>query len=230
MYSTRVIETTLDGFARKNGWRPEPHSIAEVEEFTAYIDSIIEVDSNSVNKYYDIRSGVRLTQNMRDWIRRWIENEQFMCFADAAYFMSRYAFICGVGEEVFRYEPRDSQKIFHSIIAEFDDLQVAIELFILKARQLGFSTAVAVYFLHRILFRVHTRAVMASVQQKQSDLIGRIQETCWKRLPFWLPPPKTVLKTSTPEWANGSILSIQSGSQAFGIAQGWTPSCIHISE
>jgi intein/homing endonuclease len=188
------------------------------------------VNSNSVNKYFNIKDGVRLTQRRRDEITRWVENEQFMCFSSAEYFLTRYAWICGVGEEVFRYDPRDSQKIFHSIIAEFDEKQVAIELFILKARQLGVSTAVAVYFLHRILFRIHTRAVMASVQQKQSDLIGRIQDTCWNRLPFWLPPAKTVMKTSTPEWANGSILSIQSGSQAFGIAQGWTPSAIHISE
>lgn len=230
MYSRKVVEKTLDDFARREGWRPEPHTIAEVEEFNAYVESIIDVDANSVNRYYNVRDGVRLTQARRDWIRRWIQNEQFMCFADAMYFMSRYAYICGVGEEVFRYVPRDSQKIFHEIISEFDDLQVAIELFILKARQLGFSTSVALYFLHRILFRTNTRAVMASVQQKQSDLIGRIQDTCWSRLPFWLPPPKTKLKTNTPEWANGSILSIQSGSQAFGIAQGWTPSCIHISE
>lgn len=230
MYSQRVIEATLDGFARKNGWRPEPHSIAEVEEFIAYINSIIDVDANSVNRYFNIKSGVRLTKARQDWISRWIVNEQFMCFSDAMYFLTRYAFICGVGEEVFRYDPRDSQKILHSILAEHDDLQVAIELFILKARQLGFSTAIAAYFVHRILFRINTRAVMASVQQKQSDLIGRIQDTIWNRLPFWLPPAKTGMKANSPEWSNGSILSIQSGSQAFGIAQGWTPSCIHISE
>lgn len=226
MYSPKVIEQTLDAFAAKNGWRPEPHSIAQVEEFIAYINSIVDVNSNSVNKYYGLKEGIRLTQRRRDEITRWIENEQFMCFSSADYFMTRYAWITGVGEEVFRYAPRDSQKIFHSIIAEFDEEQVAIELFILKARQLGVSTAVAVYFLHRILFRVHTRAVMASVQQKQSDLIGRIQETCTDRLPFWLPPGKKTYKAGTREWTNGSILSIQSGSQAFGIAQGWTPSCL----
>lgn len=230
MYSQRVIEATLDGFARENGWRPEPHSISETEEFIDYINSIVDVEANSVNRYFNIKDGVRLTQSRRDWIRRWVDNEQFMCFADAAYFMSRYAYICGVGEEVFRYVPRDSQKILHSIISEFDEQQWPIELFVLKARQLGFSTAVAVYFLHRILFRVHTRAVMASVKKTQSDLIGRIQDTCWNRLPFWLPPAKTKMKTDAPEWANGSILSIQSGSQDFGIAQGWTPSCVHISE
>jgi len=31
-------------------------------------------------------------------------------------------------------------------------------------------------------------------------------------------------------YANGSVLSIQSGMQATGIAQGWTPTCIHVSE
>lgn len=230
MYSQRVIDQTLDDFAEREGWRPFEHTVAEVEEFNELIDSIMDIDSNSVSRFYSIKSGVRLTQNKRDYIRRFIQNEQFYCFADALYFLTRYAYFCTVGDEIFRYEPRDSQKILHTILAEHDDLQVAIELFILKARQLGFSTAIALYFLHRILFRPNTRAVMASVQQKQSDLIGRIQETCWKKLPFWLPPPKTKLKTTAPEWANGSILSIQSGSQAFGIAQGWTPGLVHISE
>jgi hypothetical protein len=31
-------------------------------------------------------------------------------------------------------------------------------------------------------------------------------------------------------FANGSLLSVQSGNQATGIAQGWTPTCVHVSE
>ena len=230
MYSEKVVEWTLDQFEMENGWRPVRHSIAEVEEFTAYIDSIIEVDANRVNRYYNIKDGVRISQQRREWIQHWVTNEQFMCFADAMYFATRYAYICDVGEEIFRYSPRDSQRILHNILAEFDEQQVSMELFILKARQLGVTSWAAVYFMQRVLFRRNTRAVMASVKQKQSDLIGRIQDTIWQKLPFWLPPPKTVVKTSAPEWANNSIMSIQSGSQAFGIAQGWTPSCVHISE
>jgi hypothetical protein len=41
---------------------------------------------------------------------------------------------------------------------------------------------------------------------------------------------QTVSKNIAPEWANGSILSIQSGSQNVGIAQGWTPQLVHITE
>ncbi|HEY1897825.1 MAG TPA: hypothetical protein VGG62_16210, partial [Terracidiphilus sp.] len=218
MYHPRIIERTLDGFANKYGWRPHPHTIGEVEEFVSLVGSILTTRTNTRDTFYSFRDGLRLNQNKRDYIRRWVINEQFYCFADASYFQTRYAYICGVGDDIFRYTPRDSQTIFHRIVAEFDLQQVAIELFVLKARQLGVSTEVALKFLHRILFRSNTRAVMASVQQKQSDLLNRILDTCWNRLPFWLVPPKTVVKTSTPEWANGSIMSIQSGSQSMGIA------------
>lgn len=230
MYSPRIIEKTLEDYAKKNGWMPVRHTVAEVDEFNEYINSIVDADGNSTTKWFNFKDGVRLTQNRKNEIRRWILNEQYMCFADADYFATRYAYICGVGEEVFRVQWRDSQKVFMSILAEFDDQQIAIEIFFLKARQLGISTAVAVLFMHRVLFRTNTRAVMASVKQKQSDLLARIQNTVYDRLPFWLPPAKTKTKDSAPEWANDSILSIQSGSQAFGIAQGWTPSCVHISE
>lgn len=230
MYSRKIIERVTDAFERKYGWRPQPHDVAEVEDFNDKVQSILVVDSNSVNKYYDFRDGLRITDHDRKYIRRWVENEQFMCFVDAEYFLTRYAWILGVGDEVIRYKPRIVQQIFLSVIAECDDLQVAIELFILKCRQLGVSTSTALYFLHRLLFRSNTKAVMASVKQQQSDLLQRMVDTCWQRLPFWLVPPKSKLKTSQPEWVNGGVLSMQSGSQNVGIAQGWTPNCIHISE
>jgi hypothetical protein len=156
-------------------------------------------------------------------------NEQMMCFASAEYFVTRYGHIL-VNEDVIRFTYRDAQRIFHAILAEFDDLQVAIQLFVLKCRQLGVSTVVALYFLHRILFRTNTRAYMASVKQEQSDKLARMLDVAWKKLPFWLVPAQTVLKTSEPEWANGSTLSVQSGSKSVGIAQGATTSCVHISE
>lgn len=230
MYSQRVTDLTLDFHANKYGWRPEAHSIREVRSFIAEVDSLLDVEANQQNRYYSFKPGARLTKAYIAYLRRFIENEQFMCFASAEYFLTRYAHILGVGEEILQFEFRIAQRIFHSILAEFDDLQVAIELFILKARQVGISTVTALYFLHRLLFRSNVKAVMASVKHDQSEKIGKMLDTCWQRLPFWLPPAKTVLKTSSPEWANGSILSIQSGSQQVGIAQGWTPSCIHISE
>ena len=67
---------------------------------------------------------------------------------------------------------------------------------------------------------------MASVKAEASQLISRIIDTAYDRCPFWLVPYRTPKRS----FSNGSILSIQSGMQATGLAQGWTPSCVHLSE
>src|SRR5690348_359430 len=153
-----------------------------------------------------------------------------MCFSDANYWKTHYGFICNEAGDIMRYVPRKSQEVFHRILEPFDEQQIAIELFVMKSRQVGISTEVALDFEHRVLFIPNTQAVMASVKAQQSELLGRIMQVCWERQPWWLVPRQTVTKSSTPEWENGSIMSMQSGSQAMGIAQGWTPTCIHISE
>lgn len=163
-------------------------------------------------------------------MRRWRQNEKFLCFADASYFVTRYARIRDVKERIVRVEYRKAQKLFHQLLAKYDDRQVAIQLFILKARQVGISTVVAMYFLHRVLFRTNVHAIMASAQIPQSDKLAKMVWTTWEKLPFWLPPPQTVLKEREPVWANGGAMSIQAGSQDVGIAQGSTPTCIHLSE
>lgn len=71
---------------------------------------------------------------------------------------------------------------------------------------------------------------MASVKQDKSELIARIIEICYQRCPWWLVPRQTKDRIGQMGFSNGSLLSIQSGSQATGIAQGWTPTAIHISE
>src|SRR6185437_12767406 len=230
MYSPAIIERTLDQFEAENGWRPVRHTLGQVQEFNSYIDSLMNVDRGDSRTWYSIKAGTRITSQRRQEIRRWIDNEQFLCFADSGYWETRYGWICDAKNEIFRFSNRKSQEVFDQIIAEFDEKQVAIELFCLKSRQIGLSTKVALKFLHRLLFIPHTQAVMASVKGTQSDLLARMLEVCWERQPFWLIPGRTSTKASMPQWSNGSILSIQSGSQAMGIAQGWTPSLIHISE
>ena len=61
MYSQRIIDLTLDGFEQENGWRPEPKSIAEVEEFIQYIDSLVEINarSNKINTYFNWKEGLQ---------------------------------------------------------------------------------------------------------------------------------------------------------------------------
>lgn len=230
MYSDRIIQGTLDDFARREGWRPEFHSVEQVDEFCSYVDSLIDTDANSRNSYFSWKAGKRPSDARIQMIKRWVRNEQFCCFASAEYFATRYGRIRDAEERVIHFNHRLAQRIFHNALAECDDEQIAIQLYILKCRQLGVSTVVALYFLHRILFRSNTYAVMASVQAQQSEKLAAMIDLTWSRLPFWLIPAKTIIKAREPRWANGSALSVQSGTQEVGIAQGTTPSCIHISE
>ncbi len=224
MYSERIILRNLDEFAAREGWMPVYHSLAQVEEFKKYIDSLVSLESNSRNSYVSLVKTI--TQKRQQEVRRWIENEQVLCGFDSNYFESRYAYVCDEKGQIFKFRNRKSQEIFDSIVAEFDDLQVSIELLFIKARQVGITTKTALKFLQRLLFVQHTQAVMASVQSDKSELIGRILDTAYNRCPWWLVPRRL------PKGAfdNGSVLSIQSGMQATGIAQGWTPTCIHVSE
>lgn len=236
MYSQAICAKVIDDFARREGWRPEPHSLEQVDDFCEYIDDIVDVEATRTTRNYswNLKSkrlnGKAPTEKRIEWMKRWRINEKFMCFAEAQYFVTRYARIRDVKERIIRLEYRKAQNLFHSLLAKYDDRQVAIQLFCLKARQVGISTIVCMYFLHRILFRTNVHAIMASAQVQQSDKLAKMIWTTWEKLPFWLPPAQTVLKEREPQWANGGALSIQAGSQNVGIAQGSTPTCLHLSE
>lgn len=241
MYSDSITERVLDDFERDlheqhkkdksiEVWRPKMKSIAQVDELIAYLDSITDMESNSVNKYYSWKPGKRPYPRRIEWIKRQVLNEQYCCFASAEYFVTRYGRIRNIKEEILRVEYRKAQVIFHKLLADYDERQIAIQLFFLKARQVGVSTIVALYFLHRILFRSNTHAVMASARTQQSEKLGMMIETCAIRLPWWLGPEKKSIKALEPRWENGSALSVQAGSQEVGIAQGSTPTCLHLSE
>ncbi len=224
MYSSKIITSNLDTFESENAWRPVYHTLAEVNEFKEYIKKIVKIGSNSKGSW--IESVAPMTEKRKAEIRRWIENEQVLCGFDSLYFESRYAFVCDEKGQIFKFQPRLSQKIYDSVLADFDEKQVSIELLILKGRQLGITTQTALKFLHRMLFLPHTQAIMASVKAEASQLIKRIIDTAFDRCPFWLIP----YRTPRGGYSNGSILSIQSGMQATGLAQGWTPSLVHLSE
>lgn len=203
---------------------PRRHSFAEVQNFIETINKLIKIESNSKNAY------ASLTRNITDRhvkeIRRFVENEQVLCCLDCSYWESNYAYVCDEKAEIYKFKPRLSQQIYNSVIADFDERQVSIELLILKGRQLGVTTQTALKFLHRMLFIPHTQAIMASVKAESSQLISRIIDTAYARCPWWLVPQRRPKRA----FDNGSILSVQSGMQATGLAQGWTPSSVHLSE
>ena len=220
MYSQKIIDANLDLFEAKNAWRPIRHTLDEVTEFKKYVDSVVKIGSNSKGSW--IESVAPMTDKRRAEIKRWIENEQVLCGLDSFYWETNYAFVCDEKGQIYKFQPRMSQRIYESVIADFDEKQVSIELLILKGRQLGITTETALKFLHRMLFLPHTQAIMASVKAEASQLISRIIDTAYERCPFWLVPYRTPKRG----FSNGSILSVQSGMQATGLAQGWTPSCL----
>lgn len=224
MYSEKIILKRLDDFASREGWMPVYHTVPQVEEFKKFINSLIKIESNSKNSYVELTKTI--TDRRAKEIRRWIENEQVLCALDSDYWESRYAYVCDEEGQILKFESRLSQRIYTSVLAEYDEKQLPIELLILKGRQLGITTQTALKFIHRMMFVPHTQAIMASVKSSASELIQRILDTAYNNSPWWLVPQKM----PKGAYANGSILSIQSGMQATGIAQGWTPTMAHLSE
>jgi hypothetical protein len=225
MYSPRVIEACLYEFKGIKGWMPEYHSVDETNKFRAHIDGLVNVEENRRGSTFELK------RDLTNRELRWIANERALCSFDAQYFKTRYAWICDEENAIFKYSPRVSQLAFHSILEDFDDKQVAMEILCLKGRQQGISTEVALDFLHRMLFIPATQAIMASVRADKSALMYRIITTATQRLPWWLIPEVKQFKTGKMlEYEHGSIVSIQTGAQQTGIAQGWTPTLVHISE
>jgi hypothetical protein len=224
MYSPKVVARNLEEFEAREGWMPVYHSLDQVEAFKEKIRSITKVESNSKTATVSITRPI--TQKDKQIINRWILNEQVLCGLSFDYWASHYAYVCDEEGRIFKYQARMSQQVYDIIVSDFDEQGVSIELLILKGRQLGITTLTALKFIHQMLFVPHTQAIMASVKDKSSQLIGRILNTVYNECPWWLVPVKL------PKWQfdNGSVLSIQSGMQATGLAQGWTPRLAHLSE
>ena len=230
MYSDAVVQRTIRDFEKRNGWTPTFHTVAECDERREYIDSIADVakSKTGARSYWFWKDDKAPTERRIKEIKRWVQNERFLSFASAEYFVTRYAFIRAANTQIVHFNFRIAQKIFLAFLAECDDMQIAIQLFILKARQLGVSTVTALFFLQRILYIANTYAIMASVQVPQSQKLKNMIDTCQDNLPFWLRVYQTSTKASEPRWTNGSRLSVQAGAQEVGIGQGDSPSCLHI--
>ena len=208
------------------------HSVEECDYMAEEIDKYTTKASSKTGarSYFFWKDDKSPTPATIKKIKRWVANERFLSFASAEYFVTRYAKIRAANTQIVHFNFRIAQKIFFSFLSECDDLQIAIQLFILKARQLGVSTVTALFFLHRILYVANTYAVMASVQVPQSQKLKNMIDTCQDNLPFWLRVGQTSTKVTEPRWTNGSRLSVQAGAQEVGIGQGDSPSCLHISE
>jgi hypothetical protein len=223
MYSQKKIQETLDAFAAREGWMPTPHSLDEVNEFKAYINLTVEIGSNSKNSW--IESVKPISSKRQKEIKRWVENEQAMCAIDSGYFESRYAYIVNECGTITKFKNRKSQEVLDLIISDLEDRGSSIELLILGSRQSGVFTKVMLKIMHRLLFSPNTHSIVASVTHEKSTLITSFIDKAYDKLPWWLIP----IKNNKGKFNNGSGLSVQSTSQKTGLAQGFTPNAVYVT-
>jgi hypothetical protein len=203
---------------------PIHHTYAETLEFSEYIKSIVKLGSNSKGAW--IESVAPMTAKRKVEIKRWIENEQVLCSLSYPYWRDNYAWVVDEGGQEVKFKNRKSQDVFDSVVAQLEEDQAGIQILTLKARQVGITTLVSLYFNHKMLFVPNTLSVMASVQKSKSDEIEIKFNTAYDKCPWWLIPPRMPKRSFT----NGSRLMVESGMQPKGIAQGQTPQNILISE
>lgn len=227
MYSQRKVEARLQLAREEFGFVPEYHSVDEVDSFEAHL--------REDGKYiYDEYGKPKETQGLSPSDCHWVENEQILCLCDAAYFLTRYCYLKNEENIVQRFRFRVPQRIYFDIICDLEDRDAAIEILILKARQLGMSIFTELLISHRIIFSRGVTAVMGSADQTKTQEMSRMMFLCYDHLPVWLRPAYT----SRVESERGKLLfghmasgvSFQHGSQKFGIATGSTPTIYHLSE
>lgn len=148
--------------------------------------------------------------------------------------MTRYCYIKTEKNDIIRFTFRAPQKVYYKIISMLEKRGAAIQLQVLKARQLGMSTITELLVAHRIIFTYGVNAIIASSAQQQTGIMAGMIFLAYDKLPFWMQPPPTRRSESEKgQLAFGGIMSgvsFQHGSQTTGIGRGSTPTVIHLSE
>jgi hypothetical protein len=227
MYSEKKVQHRLELAEREFKFCPIYHTVDEVDEFDSYL--------RTTNKYvYDVQGFPEGTQNLSAADRQWMLNEQVLCLCDAAYWLTRYAYLKNEENVVQRFKFRVPQRIYFDIICDLEDRDAAIEILVLKARQLGMSIFTELLITHRISFSHGITAVCGSADQTKTGEMSHMMFLAYDHMPVWLRPQYT----SRVESARGKLLfghmasgvTLQHGSQKFGIATGSTPTLYHLSE
>lgn len=221
MYSQKKIDAKLEAFAAKEGWMPTRRTQAEVDEFCAYVKSIVKFRSDSKGSW--VESIAPVSQKRGKEISKWIENEQILCAVDSRYFEDRYAYIRNECGEIKKFLNSKSQEIIDSVLADLEEIGFGINLILLHSRQCGSGTKILLKSLHRALFVPNTEvSIMSSVSAK-TDYLKQGIDICYDNLPFWLIP----LKISRDGFTNQSHQRFYSGSRP---STGVTHTCVFIPD
>jgi len=204
---------------------PQPHSIDEVAAYDQYL--------RDEGKYiYDDSGQPVACQRLDPWETQWQLNERCLVMCDASYGITRYGNVIDEEGVIKRFAFRVAQSILFGIIGDLEGLDVAIEIMILKARQLGMTTVVELLIMLRIVFSYGVNAVIASADQGKSLMMAKKLLMAYDMLPCWLRPQYTArVESDRGKLEFGSLnsgVSIQHGNQMSGIARGATPTVYHL--
>jgi hypothetical protein len=227
MYSERHVYRRLEQVYKEYGFYPQYHTSSDIDNF--------EEDLKRKGKYVLSKEGVPIaTQNLTPADKRWILNEQALVMCDAAYALTRYGWVIDEEGTVMRFHFRVAQKVLFEIIADLESRDSAVEIMILKARQLGCTTIAELLILFRLIFGRGINAVVASADRQKSRMMAKKIFMAYDMLPVWLRPwysGRSESESGYMEFAiTNSAVSIQHGNQLSGIARGSTPTVYHLSE
>ena len=227
MYSREKVAQGLAQAAEAYHFTPVPHSVADVSAFESHLIA-------SGRYVYDEMGNPTGTQNLTAEESTWMLNERQLVACDAAYALTRYGFIKDEQNVIRRFEFRIPQRLLFDIIADLEGSDSAVELMVLKARQLGVSTLIILLVALRIIFGYGINAIIGSADQTKTALMANMLFLFYDMLPVWLRPKWTRRVESDRGMLvfghSSSGVSFQHGAQTSGIARGTTPTVYLLSE
>lgn len=203
-------------------WIPEYHSLSQIDSFNSHFKVLAE---KAIYSNTDVEEALGPEE------LAWISNEYQISVCDDRYWFESYFYI-NDDSNIIRFQPRFSQSMLIDMWAEREELGLAIEQQILKARQQGTSTIVEGAIAKKVNFGIGVKAAIASYDTGASERMGGMMELAFNEMPSWMKANPTSDRAGELKAfaATNTRLTMYSGKKAAGIARGDTPSVIHISE
>lgn len=152
--------------------------------------------------------------------KEYIKQEYVKCLRDPKYFMKNYCYIQHPTKGRLKFELYPFQE---DVIDSFNKNQYNI---VLKGRQIGLSTLVACYSLHKMLFHKDNNIlVIATKQEVAKNLITKVR-FAFENLPSWLQVKTSEYNRLSIRFTNGSQIKAVSSSGDAGRSEAVTLLCV----
>ena len=118
------------------------------------------------------------------------------------YFATRYGKISDINGKVVRLAPLEAQREIISSLNQNNNVMI------LKARKLGSSTIIALYFLWKVLFWRNTRCAVVAHDDKSAEEIFEIYKFAYRNLPVEFQVPLVKTRSDEMRFKTGSQIKV----------------------